>query len=419
MRSVVLLALFASSAFSQIPSPPKWDTFRFTGEITSRQEARTGVTFGEDPEQVNPLIRTRLGAEWTPKPWIKLVGLAQDGRAPLYGGPTPGTARDTLDLQEGYVELFPNHKLGFGATIGRQMVTYGESRLIGAPQWINTTRTWDTARLHYNSPKAKLELVFLSVVKIQPDSFNKPVLGDRIWGTYNAFPGLIPEGLVEAYVLRHDQNRPGGFTGVGRLGTNTFGERALGPLPLGLRYSIETAVQGGHVGPLKHRAGAWYSRVSRKVKLRWPTNLSVEYKYASGTKDPQGNRSGTFDQFYPANHDKFGHVDLFGWRNIHNLRSHDTFELGKGLILNFMYDNLWLASPKDALYNGPGRPISQAAQGNAGTHIGHELDWFVTYKCDGFQFGAGFGHFFAGEFVRKTTPGVNPRFLYIFQSYSF
>lgn len=145
----------------------------------------------------------------------------------------------------------------------------------------------------------------------------------------------------------------------------------------------------------------------------------MEYKYASGTGDPQGNRSETFDQLYAANHDKFGHEDLFGWRNVHNLRSLDTVHITRRVALNVMYDNIWLASARDALYNGQGRVLVRSALGDAGTHVGQELDGFVTYAKSGVQLGAGFGHLFAGEFLRKTTPGVNTRYLYLFQSYSF
>jgi hypothetical protein len=419
MRSVVLLVLFVSSAFSQIPWPPKWDKFKFTFEARAREEARTGVNFGRDAELENPLFRTRIGAQWTPGEWLKLSAMGQDSRAPEYGGPAPTTARDRMDLHESYIELFPSRKQGFGAVIGRQMLNYGEGRVIGIPQWGNTSRTFDTARIYYRLPRARLEFLLVSIVKVLPDSFNKPVLGDRLWGMYNSFPELIRNGVVEAYVLRRDQNRPGGFTGPGRLGINTFGGRATGPAPLGLRYSIETAAQTGHLGLQSHRAAAWFSGVSRRVALRRPLDLSVEYKFASGSQDPQGPRSGTYDQLYATNHDKFGHADLFGWRNIHNLRSLDTLHLAKGLALNFMYDNFWLASARDALYNPQGRPLVRAARGDAGTHVGQELDWFATYSRSGFQFGAGFADLFAGEFLRKTTPGVNTRYLYLFQSYSF
>src|SRR6266849_7391895 len=103
MRSVVLLVLFVSSAFSQIQWPPKWDSFKFTFEARAREEARTGVTFGRDAELENPLFRARIGAQWTPVEWLKLSAMGQDSRAPEYGGPAPTTARDSMDLHESYI----------------------------------------------------------------------------------------------------------------------------------------------------------------------------------------------------------------------------------------------------------------------------------------------------------------------------
>jgi hypothetical protein len=399
--------------------PPEFGKLRFTFEFRTRLETRTGVGFGLNPDLENPLFRTRIGAEFQPVHWLKLSAMGQDARAPLYGTPAPSTARDTMDLQEGYLEFFPDDKTGFGAVVGRRMVTYGEGRLIGVPQWGNTSRTFDGAQVYYRLPHARLEVLMLSIVKVLPDQFNRPELGDRLWGTYDSFPGLIPKGLAEFYVLRRDQNRPGGFTGVGTLGVTTFGGRGTGPLPDRFKYSLETAVQAGHVGLQSQRGYAWFSNLSRRVELGRPVDLSIEYKYASGSDNPKGGRNTTFDQLYPANHDKFGHEDLFGWRNIHNLRSLDTVQLYKGLAMNLMYDNFWLASVRDSLYNGQGRPIVTDAKGVSGRHVGQELDTYATYSRSGFVFGAGFGHLFAGEFLRKTTPGVNTRYLYVFQSYSF
>jgi hypothetical protein len=244
-------------------------------------------------------------------------------------------------------------------------------------------------------------------------------LGDRLWGTYDSFPGLIRKGLAEFYLLRREQNRPGGFTGAGTLGVTTFGGRATGPLPDEFKYSVEAAGQAGHVGLQSQRGYAWFSNLSRRVTLGLPVDLSIEYKFASGSNDPKGSRNGTFDQLYAANHDKFGHEDLFGWRNIHNLRSLDTIQLYKGLALNGMYDNFWLVSARDSLYNGQGRPLVTDAKGASGRHVAQELDGYGTYSRSGFVFGAGIGHLFVGEFLRKTTPGVNTRYLYVFQSYSF
>ncbi len=292
--------------------------------------------------------------------------------------------------------------------------------LIGTPQWGNLARTFDQGRVYWRSSKAQFEVLLVSVVKVRIGEFNRPVLGDRAWGTYNVFPDFYKKNQLDVYVLRHDQNRPGGFTGVGSLGTNTFGFRLNGPLAAGIRYSLEAALQHGKVGPATLAGGAWFGSLSRRWTVAGrPLDLSAEYKYASGTPNPNDPaHTGTFDQIYPANHDKFGHEDLLGWRNIHNARAVASYGITRNFTLNFMYDNYWLAHVKDGLYNGQGRSVARSASGAAGRHVGQETDLYGVYRYKHFTFGGGYGRFIGGEFIHKATPGVGPSYLYIFHTYS-
>ena len=87
-------------------------------------------------------------------------------------------------------------------------------------------------------------------------------------------------------------------------------------------------------------------------------DLTAEYKYASGTKNPQDtSRVSTFDQLFPANHDKFGHMDLFGWRNIHAVRSQATLGVTRSFAVNFMYNSWWLASGPPVLDFPSSQPV--------------------------------------------------------------
>src|SRR3954471_10597136 len=99
-------------------------------EQRERYEIREGNGFGKDVDIATGLARTRFSLTWQ-TPWLKLSGMVQDSRAPWYGANAPSNARDTADLQEAYIELFPNHKRGFGLTAGRMMLNYGDGRLIG------------------------------------------------------------------------------------------------------------------------------------------------------------------------------------------------------------------------------------------------------------------------------------------------
>jgi len=386
-------------------------------EERTRWEAKTGVNFGASVNQEYMLSRLRIGMEYRPVNWFTISSLGQDARAPFYGKPAPGTLRNTMDLHEAYVAL---GRTGNSAnfSFGRRMLNYGETRVIGVPQWANTSRTFDYGRAEYANARMTLDALLVSPVIVRPDSFDNPELGNRIWGTYDVFPKLARGVSINTYVLRHSQNKVGGWTGKETLGTNSFGMRVYGDLPAHFAYSLEGIGQTGHLGLLKQRAYAWFAGVSRPVRLAGlPLNLSAEFKEASGSR-AGSDHSGTYDQLSPANHDKFGHEDLFGWRNLETFKFLATAKVTKRVDFNVMYTDHNLFSATDALYNSGGSKIASSSTGKAGTRVGQELDGFVTVKAGPHTFYAGFGHFFKGEFVETATPGINPRYLYVAQQYT-
>jgi hypothetical protein len=111
-------------------------------------------------------------------------------------------------------------------------------------------------------------------------------------------------------------------------------------------------------------------------------------------------------------------MDLFGWRNLNTLKTLETVKLTQSVAFNLMYTNEYLFSASDALYSSSGTQLALSAKGTARTHVGQELDSFMTFKVGAHTFYAGFGHFFKGEFVTSTTPGINPRYLYVGQQYT-
>jgi hypothetical protein len=386
-------------------------------EFRTRLEYRPGQSFGIEPDLFADFTRFRFGLSVKPASWIRLVGVAMDARAPLYGTPAPSSARDPIDLHEAYIEIRPEQKLGFGATLGRQTANYGDTRLVGSPQWAYIPRTYDGARVFWRWSRLRLEALVLSPVRLTSAGWNKPVMGERLEGTYNTL-SLHKHATLELYALRKYQNRAGGFNGVGRLIVNSFGAHLYGPIANGYRYNIEVIGQTGDIGPLPHRANAWAVQIGKNTSVAGKSlDLMSEYKYASG--DSRSDRSGTFDQLYPAAHDKLGHADVLGWRNNRNLKGLAVLSWSKSIAVNLMYNNTWLADRRDAVYNLQGRPLARSISGTAGSHVGQEADLFVGYKRSGFTIGAGYGYFFPGEFIRRTTHGVSPQYAYVYQGYSF
>ncbi|MGH9668123.1 MAG: alginate export family protein, partial [Bryobacteraceae bacterium] len=130
------------------------NVLRFTFEERTRWEEHYGVSFGKSVDQQDMLSRLRVGMQVQPVEWLTVYAMGQDTRAPFYGAPAPNSLRDPMDLQEAYIKLLDRRKTGFGASFGREMLNYGEARVIGTPQWTNVARTYDNARLYYRAAKA-------------------------------------------------------------------------------------------------------------------------------------------------------------------------------------------------------------------------------------------------------------------------
>ena len=180
--------------------------------------------------------------------------------------------------------------------------------------------------------------------------------------------------------MRCVTRRIGDWTGAGTLGTNSVGGRWYGTARYGFAYSLEGVWQNGHLGLLPQRAYAWYAGLARPVTVAGrKLNLSVNYTEASGTKRGAAN-STTYDQLSPANHDQYGNQDLFGWRNIRQIKSTETLNLTKSLALSVMYASQWLDNPDDRLFNSRGDAISLGTVNTRAPHIGQELDSYVTWR---------------------------------------
>jgi hypothetical protein len=383
----------------------------------TRWEQREGVSFGNATQQQDMLSRFRIGFEFRSSPWFRFVANGQDSRVAFYGKTVPASMQDNFDLYEAYLETDGGKSYIPYASTGRRMLDYGDSRLIGSGQWSNVTHNADFARIGMHTPQINLQALVLSPVKVVSDGFDTWQFGEHLWGTYDIVASHKGFG-EDFYYLRHGQNQSGGWTKAGSLLTNSFGARVYGTLPAGILMTSEAVAQFGHYGALNQRAYAWVGAASRLVYLgRYPTMVLVEEKAASGSH-LGSDHSASFDILWPANHDKFGHQDLFGWRNLKTTKVMATASLTKAVNVNLMYSDEHLFSASDSLYNSSGSAISTSKLGTAGTHVGQEIDTFATYRTKHHLFGAGVAFFVNGEFAEKTTPNINPRYYYLFQQFT-
>jgi len=219
--------------------------------------------------------------------------------------------------------------------------------------------------------------------------------------------------------LRHDQNRPAASLEVTRRREPTARRDDLWrtvrrPLPGEVHYSLEGACRRPR-GSARH-ARRLFSSLGRRgafTARRW---MSREYKYASGTKDPLNNsRAGTFDAlFLPLT---ISSVIWTCWLEKYPYSP----ELGNaGITSSFAVNSCTTTGGWPAFTTRcttpPGVPLP----------VRRRLGWrhvdrkpiFFRPTASPPHFRAGYGRMFKGEFVRNTTPGVEPTYVYLFHTYS-
>ena len=129
---------------------------------------------------------------------------------------------------------------------------------------------------------------------------------------------------------------------------------------------------------------------------------------------------GTFDQLYPTNHGKYGIIDQVGYKNLHEVRAGVTVKPHPRLTLDADYHSFWLAHRKDGLSDAGGNLVARIASGAPGAHVAQEADVEAVFAvAERISFGAGYGHWFPGEFWKAATPGASRDSVYTYVTYTF
>ena len=197
-KSLIALAAFAGIAVTAIAGPPAApapkapddNPLSFAdGLITIDIQERLRWEMRENNFDFNDgvrsltddnwlLQRARVGLKIKPASWLTIYGQVQDSREWLsdradFPGVLGAEGDDPFDLRQGYIEIADYSKCPFGLKIGRQILTYGDERLIGAFDWNNIGRTFDAVKLTYKQKDWWVDAFASSVVVSQRSEYNQ------------------------------------------------------------------------------------------------------------------------------------------------------------------------------------------------------------------------------------------------------
>lgn len=354
------------------------------------------------------------------------------GPVPSPDGGNGGPEQDGLaDLHQAYVTLGNHKEFPVSLKVGRQELSYGDERLVGAFAWNNIGRVFDAGKVRWQNSLFAAEAFTSKIVLPDDNNFNE-------WNQDSLFSGVylsskrIPKNLTEVYFFaRNDDLGSSSTLNPGAIlpfavpapasrDIYTIGARLKSnPGELGnFDYTVEGAYQFGNwqqtatSTKLDHQAYAYMANIGYTL----PDNemmprFALEYAFGSGDSNGGDTKHETFDQLYPTGHRHWGYMDLASWQNIHDVRGIFTIKPTPRLSLALEGHLFWLAETSDSFYNkggvarGGGTPGGNGFAINPGfdSYLGSEIDFVAGYAVNKFTtIEGGYGHFFTGDYIDST-----------------
>ena len=353
---------------------------------------------------------TRIGVMFKPASWFEIYAQGQDAREigaqrPKIPGALGAEGDDPFDLRQLYVKV--GEDKGLSVTLGRQVLSYGDERILGAFEWNNIARTWDAAKVSYKAEDWWVDGFAASLVNPINYKFDRSdVLNNGGTGHEQMLSGIyfsttaLDFQTTDIYALYQHQHFAPSDTDFGTFGTrwqSTPGK--FGPWD----YDAEFVGESGKVKGKDLAAFAAHTEVGYTLDAPWKPRFAVDYAYGSGDATPKDGKVNTFQNLYPTNHLYYGYMDTFSWQNMQDLSTSFKVVPCDKVTMRMDYHVFWLADTGDAWYRANGvtavRPITPGASNFAGS----ELDLTVTYKpVKWLALQAGYSHFFAGSYLKDT-----------------
>lgn len=267
---------------------------------------------------------------------------------------------DALDLHQGFLQVGDDTDTFRWLRIGRQEVSFGEERLVGAVDWSQQGRSFDGVRLAAGWRSLGLDLFAFQL----SDAAAGPARADAaLLGAYGVLE-LRDDSTVDLFGLIHR------VEGETRIREHTFGGRYSSSGPGLWRHRVEGALQIGSRAGAQLSAGQIGVRVGRSLGPDG-ARLALWYDFLTGDDVAGDGRDEAFSTLFATNHGFYGHADLFldipahtGRRGLQDLALKLELTPAPDLAMGVDFHHFRLARGQASL---PG-------------HLGEELDVDLTYR---------------------------------------
>ena len=367
----VILAL----SLVRLAAPAVAQEITFGGQVRPRSEYRNPVGVARD---VFTSMRVRGQIEAQLERGVRAVIQLQDVR---FWGEESSTLRDfradNFDLHQGYFEIMSTGRT-FSVRIGRQEISLGGQRLIGAVDWSQQGRAFDGARISAEATAARVDVfgAVLGDATATASDVNAYLLG--AYAQLRAVPAL---GTLDLYgILNHVEDTEA--TQQTTVGIRWLGES--GPLS----FRGEASYQTGDREGADVDAFMLGARVGTTV-ARGVATVTLWYDYLSGDGNRTDGEIGVFETLFATNHKYYGLGDYFtnipvhtAGRGLQDAAVKGTFAPQEDVTVGFEVHSFHLAQ----------------SGGLATSHLAEEVDLSVTYGyTSNLRFTGGFTRVFVAD----------------------
>ena len=366
---------------------------------------------GEAESQSQYPQRTRLRVGVDAPAGFRFLAELQDART--WGdGPDDFTGGEIdklsfAQLFASWTGRFPRTGLRADVHLGRMSLDFGSRRLVARNSFRNTTNAFDGVHLQLgDGVRWRVRSFFVWTARLDPRYFEDANQGpQRLWGAYFEDKRIPWLGFELYYFGLHDRVASGST--VGRS-YQTFGARALRlPKVDQLDYELEGMAQfgqrivlrGGVPLGLDQGAFAGHAEVGYTFAYAWSPRLVAQFAYASGSADPTGDQSETFDPLFGARRFDLVATGIYGPFRRSNIVS-PGLRLGvvpRPDVKAWLKVRYWrLAQKKDAFAGTGLSDPTGSAGSNLGTDVELSVQWtpkpWVTLET-------GYDHWFKGSYI--------------------
>ena len=326
------------------------------------------------------LHRLRLGldTQWHPvlRSYVQLAASTQSGR----DGGSARLDKSAPDLAQGYLELtLPNTAVQLRA--GRQEWSLGSGRLLSVRDGPNIRRAFDGARATAAIGNVRSLVFWGRPLRNDAGAFDDDANSGESLGGLNlslAGAGLRPS--FDLYWLRYDRDVARFASGLAREQRQSFGLRAYGEWQ-SFDADSELVIQRGAWGSTQIRAWTIANSVGyRLVVAGKPLRFGLKADLASGDRDPDDHRLGSFNALYP-NPSYFSEAAYIAPTNLIDLQPNLQLDLSPSLRLTAGWNLLWKQQRADAVYTTP-VPLTPIADSvGSGRRIGQQMQLLAGWDA--------------------------------------